>query len=60
MAAFNNFHGACSREIHLATGQYVSRELSVHVDWRITVHMLEQRQRFQPSAVELASRKPSP
>src|SRR5471030_561709 len=53
MSLFGHFHDACVREIHVVTGHYVDQELSMHVDWRTTVHMLIQRQFVDPSAIEL-------
>lgn len=53
MDFFGNFHDACVREIHAATGHYVAENLSMTVDWRTTVHMLVQRQHRNPSAIEL-------
>src|SRR5215475_15356042 len=49
----DHFHDACLREIHVSTGNYVEENLSMHVDWRTTVHMLVQRQFRNPSAIEL-------
>jgi hypothetical protein len=53
MGLFSNFHDACLREVHVVTGHYVDPELSMHVDWRTTVHMLIQRQNANLSAMEL-------
>lgn len=53
MGLFGHFHDACVREIHVVTGHYVDQDLSMHVDWRTTVHMLIQRQFVEPSAIEL-------
>ena len=53
MSLFGHFHDACVREIHVVTGHYVDRDLSMHVDWRTTVHMLIQRQFAEPCAIEL-------
>ena len=53
MRLFGNFHDGCVRELHVATGHFVSRDLSMTVDWRTTVHMLVQRQVRELSAIEL-------
>ena len=53
MNLYGNFHDGCIREIHVATGHYVEEDLSMHVDWRTTVHMLIQRQFRSPCAIEL-------
>jgi hypothetical protein len=53
MSRFGNFHDAYVREMHVVTGNYVDQDLSMHVDWRTTVHMLVQRQFAEPSAIEL-------
>ena len=53
MTVFGNFHEGCIREIHIATGHSVAQDLSMHCDWRMTVHMLVQRQRRDPSAIEM-------
>ena len=53
MTLFGNFHDACLLEVHVVTGHYVDRNLSMHVDWRTTVHMLIQRQFAELSAIEL-------
>jgi hypothetical protein len=53
MSLFGNFHDACLREMHVVTGHYVNPNLSMHVDWRTTVHMLVQRQYAELSAIEL-------
>ena len=53
MSLFGNFHDACLREMHVVTGHYVNPNLSMHVDWRTTVHMLVQRQTAELSAIEL-------
>lgn|SRR5579872_3766266 len=53
VSLFGNFHDACVREMHAATGHYVDERLSMTVDWRTTVHMLIQRQYRPFSAVEL-------
>lgn len=53
MDLFGHFHDGCLREVHIATGHFVKKDLSMTVDWRTTAHMLVQRQ-FQPfSAIEL-------
>lgn len=53
MRVFGNFHDACLREMHLATGHYVEENLSMCADWRTTIRMLIQRQHRTPSAIEL-------
>jgi hypothetical protein len=53
LRAFGNFHDACLRELHVQTGNYVDDALSMHVDWRTTIHMLIQRQFAAPPAIEL-------
>jgi hypothetical protein len=53
LGLFGDFHDACVREIHVATGHYVKQDLAMTCDWRTTVHVLIQRQFAGPSAVEL-------
>lgn len=53
MGVFGGFHDACVRELHVATGHYVDQDLTMHADWKTTVHLLVQRQFAEPSAVEL-------
>ena len=53
MSLFGHFHDGCVREIHVVTGHYVNRDLSMYVDWKTAVHMLVQRQFADPSAIEL-------
>ncbi len=53
MNRFGRFHDGCIREIHVATGHSVGEDLSMDCDWRTTVHLLVQRQRPDPSAMEL-------
>jgi hypothetical protein len=53
MGLFGNFHDSCVREIHIATGHCVDSNLSMHLDWRTSVHLLVQRQYAETSAVEL-------
>ena len=54
MFLFGDFHDACLREIHVSTGHYVEENLSMHVDWRTTVHMLVQRQFRNPSGLHVS------
>jgi hypothetical protein len=53
MALLGDFHDACVRELHVVTGHYVDSNLSMHMDWRTTLHMLVQRQYAEHSAIEL-------
>lgn len=52
MTVFGNFHDGCIRKIHVATGHTVGQDLSMHCDWRMKAHMLVQRQRRDPSAID--------
>jgi len=53
MRLLGDFHDACVREIHVATGHHVHESLAMTVNWKATVHMLIQRQCRPLSAVEL-------
>lgn len=53
MDLFAQFHDGCIREIHIATGHFVEEDLSMTCHWPTTLTMLVQRQRREPSALEL-------
>jgi hypothetical protein len=53
MQLFGGFHDSCIREIHVATGHYVEENLAMTCGGPTTVHLLVQRQRANPSALEL-------
>lgn len=53
MEMFGQFHDGCIRELHIVTGHSVDESLSMTCDWPTTIHMLVQRQKRSPSALEL-------
>lgn len=53
MTLFGKFHDGCIRELHAVTGHFVDENLSMSCHRPTTIYMLVQRQRREPSVLEL-------